>query len=319
MKSYLTIVFVFIYTITFAQEDTKKIESISKEACECIYKIDLNATKEEKSEAISNCITSVTMAYQLKDKLSTLVEKTKDTLNKVEDITKVDSLKIDDTTKIVINDKENYEAIESDLYKNCPVMKTIYFTDNSEHDNSFSDHKKAMKFYDEGQTAFAKEEYAKAITLFNKAVKKDKNFAFAWDNLGYSYRQLGNYKQAIECYKKSLALDPEGKMPLMNIAVAYQLDNDIENAKKAYENYGKFYQDDPEVFYGLGRMYFLEKDYEPALENMIKAYQLYLDMNSPYNIDAQKHIVTIYNNMKENGTLDKFRDIAKKYNLQIKE
>lgn len=319
MRFYIIIGLILTTTVIMAQEDSKNIESISKEACECIYKIDLNASKAEKSEAISNCITSTTMAYQLKDKLSALVEKTKDTLNKVNDITSIDSLKIEDTTKIVLNDRENYEAIESDLYKNCPVMKTIYFTDNSEHDNSYSDHKKAMKYYEEGQTAFANEEYAKAITLFNKAVKKDKNFAFAWDNLGYSYRQLGNYKQAIECYKTSLALDPKGKMPLMNIAVAYQLDNDIDNAKKAYEKYGEFYQDDPEVFYGLGRMYFIEKDYEPALENMIKAYQLYLDMESPYNIDAQKHIVMIYNHMKENGTLEKFRDIAKKYNLQINE
>ncbi len=142
--------------------------------------------------------------------------------------------------------------------------------------------------------------------MFKKAVKKDKKFAFSCDNLGYSYRKTGKYKEAIENYKKSLELDPKGKMPLMNIAVAYQLDGDNKNTIKAYEKYEELYRNDPEGFYGLGRIYYLEKDYKPELENMIQAYLLYVKMNSPYNIDAQKHILFIYNELKEKGELKLF-------------
>lgn len=321
MKKKLLLVLTVLFSILVnAQVETSdNLESISKAACECIYEIDLNESKEIKSEKISDCIKAAISADQLQSKLTELFNKTKDTLDKIEDITKVDTLTLDGDVNIVINDKENYDEVEEYLYENCPVMKTIYFTDNKRHKNSFSDRKKAMKFYEEGQTAFANEEYAKAITLFNKAVKIDKNFAFAWDNLGYSYRRLGNYKQAIDCYKKSLALDPKGKMPLMNIAVAYQLDNDLKSSKKAYQHFGELYPDDPEAFYGLGRIYMFEDDYEPALDNMIKAYMLYVEMESPYNIDAQKHIVMIYNSMEENGTIEKFYEIAKKHNLTINE
>lgn len=318
MKKYLLIASILICSFSNAQT-SDKIKNISASACDCIYEVDLNESKEVKSEKISECIKTAISTNQLQEKLSALVSKTNDTLSKIEDITKIDSLTIKDDVTIVINDKENYDEVEKYLYDNCPVMKTIYFTDNKEHKNSFSNRKKAMKFYEEGQVAFAKEEYAKAITLYKKAVDKDKNFAFAWDNLGYSYRRLGNYKQAIECYKTSLALDPKGKMPLMNIAVAYQLDNDLDSAIDAYNHFGDLYPEDPEAFYGLGRMYMLKKYYEPALDKMIVAYKLYLDMDSPYNIDAQKHIVMIYNEMKEQDKLELFYEIAKKHNLQINE
>jgi tetratricopeptide (TPR) repeat protein len=319
MKKSVLLVLVLISSIVYSQDKKKdeRIKEISTDSCDCIANIDLNLDKDEKAQKIKDCITGSIMAFQLQDQLSGLLEKTKDTLNKIDDISKIDTLSIDSNLNIVLDDTENYKEVEEYLYDNCSEMKKIYFVDNKAYKNSYSDHKKAMEFYKEGQVAFAKEEYPNAIVLFNKAVKKDKNFAFAWDNLGYSYRRLGNYTKAIECYQKSLALDPKGKMPLMNIAVAYQLNNDLESAKQAYENFKLFYNDDPEAFYGLGRIYYLDKDYEPALENMIQAYLLYTKMESPYNIDAQKHIAFIYNIYKDQDNLDEFYKITKKYNLEI--
>ena len=318
MKNSILILTFLITSIAFAQEEaSQQIKDVSAQACNCITKIDLDATKETKSEEISSCITSANLIIQMKESMMGKIEKTIDTLKKVQDISKIDTLIIEEDDKNIIIVDKNYKKIEEYLYDNCPALKDIYFTDNQEYDNSYSNRKKAMKFYNSAQIAFQKEDYITAIILFNKAVKKDRKFAFAWDNLGYSYRRTGAYKKAIESYKKSLALDPKGKMPLMNIAVAYELDKDLDNSKKAYETYKKFYNDDPEAFYGLGRIYYLERDYKPALENMIQAYLLYVEMNSPYNIDAQKHISFIYNELKKQGNLDLFNKIAEKYNLKI--
>lgn len=317
IKNYVLVISILLSTVAFAQEKEESVKVISDEACDCIAKIDINATKGEKSEEIKSCITTANMLYQMKQSLMGEVSKAVDTLNKLEDISKIDTLVIKGNDKNIINVDENYKEIEEFLYDNCSAMKDVYFTDNSEYDNSFSDRKKAIKFYNTGQVAFQKEEYEMAIIMFKKAIKKDKKFAFAWDNLGYSYRKIGNYKEAIESYKKSLELDPKGKMPLMNIAVAYQLGGDNKNAIKSYQKYEELYSDDPEGFYGLGRIYYLEKNYKPALENMIQAYLLYVEMNSPYNIDAQKHISFIYNELKEKGELKTFNDIAKKYNLTV--
>jgi cytochrome c-type biogenesis protein CcmH/NrfG len=38
---------------------------------------------------------------------------------------------------------------------------------------------------------------------------QDPEFAFAWDNLGISYRRLNNYDKAIDAYSKSIAIDPK--------------------------------------------------------------------------------------------------------------
>jgi cytochrome c-type biogenesis protein CcmH/NrfG len=50
---------------------------------------------------------------------------------------------------------------------------------------------------------------------------QDPEFAFAWDNLGISYRRLNNYDKAIDAYSKSIAIDPKWINAATNIAVAY--------------------------------------------------------------------------------------------------
>jgi tetratricopeptide (TPR) repeat protein len=296
---------------------TNKVKEVSKEACICINEIDVNLSKKVKSEKIKSCITMANSVYQMNQMMLSGFEKISDTLDKIEDLSKIDSLTVGEGGKHTIVVDEDYELIEEYLYQNCAQMKDIYFTENDASKNSYSDRKKAMKFYDQGQQAFAMQDYSRAIVLFNKAVKKDKKFAFAWDNLGYSYRKVNNFDKAIECYKKSLALDPKGKMPLMNIAVAYQLKNDLPNALKSYENYKKMHNDDPEAYYGMGRILYFQKNYEPALQNMIKAYVLYEEMGSPYSIDAQKHIGFIYAEMKELGQLEAFNRITKENKIEI--
>ncbi|WP_047549416.1 tetratricopeptide repeat protein [Psychroserpens sp. Hel_I_66] len=314
MKSISVLICLLVFTLSSAQ-DNEKIKKISDQACECISKIDIDKTKKEKSEEIKVCIQSANLGYQVDNDLLSSLEKSMDSLSKSK--IKTDSLVVSNDKNFIIDISENYEEIEEYLYNNCEFLKEMYFTDNKASDKSYSERKKAMKFYEEGQIAFANEDYEKAITLFRKAVNKDKNFAFAWDNLGYSYRKLNNFDEAISCYKKSLALDPKGKMPLMNIAVAYALNGDLPNALSAYENYKITYDNDPEGFYGIGRILYFQKDYEPALQNMIKAYYLYLEMDSPYNIDAQKHIGFIYKEMKELGQLEAFNKIAKENKLQV--
>ncbi|WP_460220470.1 tetratricopeptide repeat protein [Psychroserpens sp. MEBiC05023] len=320
MKHSIYIILTLVFSVSLYAQDKstlKKVKEVSKEACECISDIDVDLSKKEKSEKIKSCITTANLMYQMNQMMTSGLEKVNDTLNKIEDISKIDSLTIGQGEENIIVMDADYDLIEEHLYENCEELKNIYFTDNKSYKNSYSNRNKAMKFYEKGQVAFANQEFTQAIVWFNKAVKKDKNFAFAWDNLGFSYRKVNNFDEAIKCYKKSLILDPKGKMPLMNIAVAYSLKNDLTNALKSYQNYKNIYKDDPEGYYGMGRILYFQKDYEPALENMINAYYLYLEMESPYNLDAQKHIGFIYNEMKELGQLEAFNRIAKENKLQV--
>ena len=51
------------------------------------------------------------------------------------------------------------------------------------------------------------------MKAYEKALEIDPVFAFAWDNLGLTYRRLEKYDLALDAYRKSLELVPNGFMP----------------------------------------------------------------------------------------------------------
>lgn len=151
---------------------------------------------------------------------------------------------------------------------------------------------------------------------FEKAVKEDSEFAFAWDNLGVNYRRLKNYDKAIECYKKSLEIDPKGLMPLQNMALVYQYKKEYNKAIESYGKLAELDKNNPEVFYGIGNVYIVNlQDYEKGLDYMCKAYNLYVYLKSPYRSDAEKLISFVFVEMKKQGKEEKFNQILKNNNI----
>ena len=145
------------------------------------------------------------------------------------------------------------------------------------------------------------------------AVEEDPEFAFAWDNLGLTYRKLGNYDEALNAYTISLQIDPFGMMPLQNIAIVYLYKAEYDSAINTYERMAEIDENNPEIFYGLGHEYL--KEYEKSLDNICKAYNIYIEQNSPYRTDAEKLINYIYTEMEKAGKKDKFFEILKAHNI----
>ena len=206
--------------------------------------------------------------------------------------------------------------MERYMMSNCTSLKEKIASNEKQSAKSFSDNKKAIEYYNKGMDQSKNENFEKAIEYFEKAVKEDSEFAFAWDNLGINYRRLNNYDKAIECYKKSLELDPKGLMPLQNIAIVYQYKKEYNKAIEAYEKLAEIDKNNPEIYYGIGNVYATNlKDYEKGLENMCKAYNLYVYLKSPYRADAEKIISLIYVEMKKQGKEEKFNQILKDNNI----
>jgi tetratricopeptide (TPR) repeat protein len=295
----------------FSQKD-KIDQSILDGSCECIKKIDFDLPKDKKHEEIKSCIGASIMAGQMKSLMS---EMKKDT----------DSLlqaKIDTTApgkSYTLYADKDYDAIEKTLLAECSYMKTLLMAYNEKSKNSISNKAKAKAFYDEGDKYFVNEKYDLAMVEYNKAVKADPKFAFAWDNLGMCYRKLSRYKEAIECYNKSIEVDPKGQMPLLNKAMAYALMEDYKNAATSYEKLISVYPEDAEGYYGAGRSYFAMQEYEKGLDNIFQAYMIYKKTESPYIHDAESNISAFYGYMKQNNLLETFNKVAKKYNIEIKE
>lgn len=286
--------------------DTLKILSeLSAGACKCIDSIGLtDKTSKEIAADIFTCVDKEVTAYQLAIKL-------------------YQSMKGDAKNKnIILNTNKNsqeyqryYFEMERWLKDSCTSLNKAVKSDNKESEFSNSKDEKALKFYDKGINEFSTENFKDALPWFEKAVKQDEKFAFAWDNIGVCRRKLGDLDGALEAYTKSLQLDPKGKLPLQNIPVVYEYKKDYDKALEAYKNLYKIYPDDPEAYYGAGRMYELKGDVEKALDNMCKAYNAYVEINSPYRVDAENNISIYFKKMKAAGNEELFYKILKENKL----
>jgi tetratricopeptide (TPR) repeat protein len=281
------------------------LANAAKRSCLCIDSIDIiNKNHKELSTAISVCIDKEATVYQMSSKLfSSMFNSGKN--NKIEINQNKESAEY----------RRYYYDIERWLNDSCSALKKTASSNNKISAFSFSDNGDAINAYNEGIEKLKTDSFKDALPWFEKAVKQDEKFAFAWDNIGVCKRKLGDLDGALEAYTKSLQLDPKGKLPLQNIPVVYEFKKEYDKALEAYKNLSKIYPDDPEAYYGAGRMYELKGDIEKALDNMCKAYTAYVEINSPYRVDAENNINIYYKKMKAAGKEELFYKILKENNL----
>jgi tetratricopeptide (TPR) repeat protein len=311
----LIIVFISIYSTGISQESKKStsealLKRLSENGCKCVDSINTyNKTKVEVSQEISKCIDAQTGAYQIFSKLTNLDELSKDA--EVVDGKKQVNISID-VNENSDDYKKYYYEIEREMMANCASLKSKMASNEKQSAKSFSDNQKASEFYSKGLKEAKNENFEKAAEYFEKAVKEDPEFAFAWDNLGINYRRLKKYDEAINAYKKSLEIDPNGLMPLQNIAIVYQYKQEYSKAIEAYEKLKEIDKNNPEVYYGIGNIYATNlNNLEKGLENMCKAYNMYIEQKSPYRTDAENMISVIYGLMKKQGKEEEFNKILK--------
>lgn len=290
------------------------LKTSGEAACKCIDSINtFDKSKVEIAKEISKCIDKHTLTYQLSVKILSNLDLKNLDLSNSDNTNKKKNVNISISTDEKSNDyKKYYYDIERYLMTDCKAIKVKIAADEKQSDKSFSKNPTALDFYSKGLEEMRKEDYKAAIKYFEKAIKEDANFAFAWDNLGVCYRKLNNYDKAIEAYNKSLALDPYGVMPLQNIAVVYRYKKEYQHAIDAYERLALMDNENPEVYYGIGLVYFSNlNNSEKGLENLCKAYNLYIKQNSPYRADAEKIINMIFAEMKKQGKEKEFNEILK--------
>ena len=54
-------------------------------------------------------------------------------------------------------------------------------------------------------------QYDDAVNLFQKAILLNRNDPDLWNLKGIALRSIGRYNEAIECFNKSLEIDPRDK------------------------------------------------------------------------------------------------------------
>ena len=297
------------YNFNYAQD--KIDQKIIDESCSCIKKISLSLEKSSKIDSLNSCVTQSILMSQMENITKDLSKILDDQKGKIKDTTYVSGKNINITL-----DKD-FDIIQKKLFQDCPYVKSLMMSNEQESENSVSNKKKAREYYSQGQKYSEKEQYDLAVVQYNKAVKSDPNFAFAWDNMGLCYRKLNRYEEAIKCYKKSLEIEPNGTMPLQNMAVAYDFLKDYKSASETYLKIIKNNPEDAEGYYGAGTAFFSNQDFEKGLDYMFQAYLIYKKTNSPYIHDSKTLIGNYYKFLKDNNQIDLFNKVAAKYKIQI--
>jgi tetratricopeptide (TPR) repeat protein len=318
-KLFFFILFVAFYSNVTGQDIKNKknetlLKKLSENGCKCVDSISTyNKSKNDVAKQISSCINKQTGAFQMGSKLME-IDDLKNTAEEINGKKQINlSINVNEDSKEY---KKYYYELERYMMKNCNSLKEKIASNEKQTDKSFSNNEKALEFYSKGIDESKKKNYEKAIKYLEKAVTEDPKFAFAWDNLGINYRKLNNFDKAIECYKKSLEIDPNGLMPLQNIAVVYQYKKEYQNAIDAYKKLAEIDNNNPEIYYGIDNIYATNlNDYEKGLDNMCKAYNMYIELKSPYRTDAEKVINIIYSEMKKQGKEEKFNKILKENNI----
>ena len=67
------------------------------------------------------------------------------------------------------------------------------------------------KFSKIGKEQLENGQYENALNSFEKAISLNQNDPDLWNLKGIALRSLGRYNEAIECFNKSLEIDPRDK------------------------------------------------------------------------------------------------------------
>jgi tetratricopeptide (TPR) repeat protein len=81
-------------------------------------------------------------------------------------------------------------------------------------------HNEAAKLNNDGNKALGQKQYETAITDFEKAVEKNRDYHLAWYGMGVAYYQKNDYSKAVDPLEKAVAAAPEQPMYQMMYGLA---------------------------------------------------------------------------------------------------
>jgi len=111
-------------------------------------------------------------------------------------------------------------------------------------------------------------DYKKAIHFYKLALKIDPNLDYVHNNLGLAYLLYGQYDVAIESFEKAIVLDPLNKRFHNNLGYAYTKKGQYELAIMQFRITG----DEFSANYKLGQILYREGNYEMAFRFNEKAH-----------------------------------------------
>lgn len=129
----------------------------------------------------------------------------------------------------------------------------------------------AQRWFASGQIELAKNEFANALTAFNKAQEFMPSSALPFYAMGNTYFANKQFSEALKCYQKALQADSKLAMAYKKLGDTQRLLGKEKDAISAYKNALQFGYQTPETRYWLGTLLLEDKQIEEALEELKKA------------------------------------------------
>ncbi|OYQ65540.1 hypothetical protein B9G53_07035 [Pseudanabaena sp. SR411] len=126
-----------------------------------------------------------------------------------------------------------------------------------------SDEEKADDLCTQAKDMMAIEDYRQAITIYNKALKIQPDNVIALLDKGFALFKLERYEEALKDLQKATDLDTKGYIWHI-LDSAYCQFSDHENIFTCYSEACKTNPYSPEIWYGMARIYNLQKMYVDA-------------------------------------------------------
>ena len=110
----------------------------------------------------------------------------------------------------------------------------------------------AERYYSQGLAQLSRDDYARALPYFEKAVEADPNYAEAWYQAGFCYGLLGRHNDALKASRQAARLRPEWAETFVNIGASSFALGQYKDAADAYRQAIKIDDDNPETQYAYG-------------------------------------------------------------------
>jgi tetratricopeptide (TPR) repeat protein len=215
---------------------------------------------------------------------------------------------------------ENIQRLASEVFNflpsACPQIKKMILEKRAKIFYSQST-PAANKYFERGNTLLQAQNFEGAITEFKLAIKQDKKFVLAIDNLAVCYRSINQFKEAIKFYNQSLSIFPEGEIALVNTGAIYIIQNEFDNARDTYQKIVQLYPQNPEGYFGLSKIALMQEKYEAGLEPTCIAHRIYTQTNSPFLSESEKIIGILFVKLKQAGKEEFFKKTLQQYDIEF--
>ncbi|MGI8812369.1 MAG: tetratricopeptide repeat protein [Pyrinomonadaceae bacterium] len=174
----------------------------------------------------------------------------------------------------------------------------------------------AERFYSLGVAQLSRDDYARAVTYFEKAAELDPNYPEAWYQIGFCYGLLGRHTEALRASRQAAKLRPDWAESYVNIGASSYALNQYKDAAEAYRQAIRLDADNPDTLYSLG----LSLNKLNRTDEEILSYKRAITLK-PDHANALEHLGLAYFKQKRYGEsaqafeqLKTYRPDGKTYN-----